>query len=226
MGLLSPQDHDRLHEDFAAMPRHVKLVLFTQTFGCDTCVQTRQILDALAETTDKVVVDEVNLILEPERASGYGVDRAPAIVVLGTDDSGDHDYGIRFIGAPSGYEFISLVHAVRLAGGLGPALSDASLRRLAAIDRPVTIRVFTTPTCAYCPGAVTLAHGMAVASPFVTAWAVEATECPDLARRYRVTGVPKTVVDDTVEILGALPEEAFVEQAVGHIGTEERTVEN
>ena len=55
---------------------------------------------------------------------------------------------------------------------------------------------------------------MALASPNITAYAVEATEFPDLARRYRVTGVPKTVVDNEVEILGALPESAFVEQAL------------
>jgi hypothetical protein len=55
---------------------------------------------------------------------------------------------------------------------------------------------------------------MAFASPNITAYAVEATEFPDLARRYKVTGVPKTVVNDDVEILGALPEDAFVEQAL------------
>ncbi len=61
---------------------------------------------------------------------------------------------------------------------------------------------------------MSLAFEMAVASPFVTAYAIEATEYPDLARKYRVSGVPKTVVDDTIEILGALPEEAFVAQAL------------
>jgi predicted DsbA family dithiol-disulfide isomerase len=55
---------------------------------------------------------------------------------------------------------------------------------------------------------------MAFANEHITATAVEATEFPDLARRYRVTGVPKTVVNDEVEILGALPEDAFVEQAL------------
>ena len=48
----------------------------------------------------------------------------------------------------------------------------------------------------------------------VTAYAVEATEYPDLARRYRVTGVPKTVVNDQVEILGAVPEDTFIEQTL------------
>jgi predicted DsbA family dithiol-disulfide isomerase len=55
---------------------------------------------------------------------------------------------------------------------------------------------------------------MAFASPKITAVAVEATEFPDLARKYHVSGVPKTVVNDEIEILGALPEDAFVEQAL------------
>ena len=55
---------------------------------------------------------------------------------------------------------------------------------------------------------------MAFASPNITAIAVEATEFPDLARKYQVTGVPKTVVNDAVEILGALPQDAFIEQAL------------
>jgi predicted DsbA family dithiol-disulfide isomerase len=58
---------------------------------------------------------------------------------------------------------------------------------------------------------------MAFASEHITAYAVEATEFPDLARRYRVTGVPKTVVNDSVEILGALPQDAFVSQALAQV---------
>jgi hypothetical protein len=55
---------------------------------------------------------------------------------------------------------------------------------------------------------------MAYANPFISSAAIEATEFMDLSRRYRVTGVPKTVVNETVEILGALPEEAFVRAAL------------
>jgi len=57
---------------------------------------------------------------------------------------------------------------------------------------------------------VGLAHRMAIESPHVTSVTVEATEFPDLVRRYRVNGVPKTIVDDRVEILGGLPEADFV----------------
>lgn len=55
---------------------------------------------------------------------------------------------------------------------------------------------------------------MAFANPHITAFAVDATEFPDLARQYRVTGVPKTVVDDRVEILGGLPQDDFIAQAL------------
>jgi len=55
---------------------------------------------------------------------------------------------------------------------------------------------------------------MAVASPLVTASAVEVSEFPDLIQRYHVNGVPKTVVNDRNEVLGALPEAAFVEQTL------------
>ena len=55
---------------------------------------------------------------------------------------------------------------------------------------------------------------MAFANPHITAYAVEATEFPDLARKYRITGVPKTVVNDRIEILGGLPQDDFVQQAL------------
>ena len=55
---------------------------------------------------------------------------------------------------------------------------------------------------------------MAFANPHITAYAVDATEFPDLARRYVVNGVPKTVVNEEIEILGAVPQDEFIEQAL------------
>jgi hypothetical protein len=55
---------------------------------------------------------------------------------------------------------------------------------------------------------------MAYANVNITASSIEATEFMELTRRFRVTGVPKTVVNDTVEILGALPEDMFVRAAL------------
>jgi len=147
MALISPSDQQRLREAFAELTRPVKLLFFTQTFGCDTGADTRQILDELPPLSDRISVEEINLVLDKEKAARYGVERVPAIVPVTTDASGaEQDTHIRFLGIPSGYEFMSLVQAVLLAGGRPLQLSEASRKRLAAVDRPVTIQVFSTPT--------------------------------------------------------------------------------
>jgi predicted DsbA family dithiol-disulfide isomerase len=60
-----------------------------------------------------------------------------------------------------------------------------------------------------------LAYRLAAASPHITSTAIEATEFPDLARQYRVSGVPKTVINGAIEILGAEPEDLFVSHVLG-----------
>lgn len=66
-----------------------------------------------------------------------------------------------------------------------------------------------------------MAHKMALANTLITATCVEATEFLELSREYRVTGVPKTVVNGSIEILGALPENEFVRAVIGHPPVEE-----
>jgi alkyl hydroperoxide reductase subunit AhpF len=147
MPLISSADQEKLREAFSEMTRPVRLLFFTQTLDCDTCLTTRQILDELPPLSDKIAIDEVNVVLDTERAKRFGIDRAPAIVPVWHDEQGaEQDSRIRFLGAPAGYEFISLVQAVRLVGGGESSLTGASLARLASVDQPVTMQVFTTPT--------------------------------------------------------------------------------
>ena len=142
MPLLSPADQDKLRTAFGTMTRPVTLLFFTQTIGCETCTQTRQILDELPVLTDQVSIEEVNLVLEADKAKRYGVDRAPAVALL----ADGVDTRMRFLGMPGGYEFVSLVQAVLLAGGHESTLTAEQRQRLAAVDKPVTMQVFTTPT--------------------------------------------------------------------------------
>ena len=147
MSLISTSDQQKLRESFAEMTRPVRLLFFTQTIGCETCPQARQILDELPLLSDKIAIEELNIVLEGDKATQYGIDRVPAIAIVGQDDSGtERDSKIRFLGTPAGYAFISLVRAVLLVGGRGSSLSDPNRTRIAAVNTPVTLRVFTTPT--------------------------------------------------------------------------------
>ena len=147
MGLLSSADQTRLREAFAEMTHAVRLLFFTQTLGCETCPATRQILDELPPLSEKISVEEINVVIDGDKAKQYRIDRAPGIALVRQNGGGaEHDSRIRFLGAPSGYEFISLVQAVLLVGGRPSTLSDETRKRLAMVDKPVTMQVFTTPT--------------------------------------------------------------------------------
>lgn len=208
MALLSEPDRQIVRAHLAGIRHAVKLLFFTQTIGSpESALIARQVLDEVAGLNENISIEEVNFILDKDRARQYGITHIPAVAIL-RDEA---DTRMRFLGAPSGYEFMSLVEAVALAGGDDSGLSEASKKLIAEhVSAPVDIQVFVTPTCPHCPRAVTLAHRMALEHPQIHATCIEATEFMDLTRQYRVTGVPKTVVNGTIEILGAVPEDVFV----------------
>jgi glutaredoxin-like protein len=206
MSLLSDAELAQARARLASMEHPVRLIFFAQSLDCDSCDDTRRLLTDLASLTTRLTVEEHNLVLDREAAAALTIDRVPSIAV-----AGDADLGIRFLGAPVGHELVALLEAIVTVSRRTSGLTAASRAKLATLRAPVHIRVFSTPTCVYCSQAVALAHRMAVESPHVTATAVSVIEYPDLIRRYRVTGVPKIVIGDRVELLGAQREDAFVD---------------
>lgn len=143
MALLSEQDRQVVRSHLAGITHEVTLVLFTQTIGGpETAAIAKQILDELTSLSDKLTVEEVNFVLEQERAAQYGVNKIPAIVVLRDGE----DTRIRFYGAPAGYEFMSLVEAAILAGGDDSGLAAGSKQLIQGVSAPLDVQVFVTPT--------------------------------------------------------------------------------
>jgi len=184
----------------AEMDAPVRLVFFTQEHACGTCHDQHEILRELARLSEKIRLDIRDLVRDGEEARRYGIDKIPATVVLG-----EHDHGIRFFGVAGGYEFASLLEAVLMVSRGEPGLAPEVLEILKAIDRPVHLEVMVTLTCPYCAKMVHLAHQFAMASEHIRADMVESSGYPHLVQRYRVTGVPKTVIDEVPAFEGALP---------------------
>jgi glutaredoxin-like protein len=201
MPLLNAEIREQVKQQLADLAGPVRLVMFTQEFECEYCAETRQLVEEIAELSDQLEAEIYDFVADEEKAQELGVDKIPAVAVIGEDD-----YGIRFYGIPSGYEFTSLLEAVRMAATGQPDLSDETVEFLSSLSEPVHMQVFVTPTCPYCPQAVVLAHKMAIASPMVRADMVEAQEFPHLVTKYQVMGVPRTVINEATHIEGAAPE--------------------
>lgn len=215
MALLSDSLQRQLREVLTALPHPVTVVVFDRD-QCESCAETRQLIEELASiSAGRVGVEQHDL--DSAEARTYGVDNAPAVVVLG-GESGRHDFGIRFFGAPAGYEFGTLIEDIRMASAGASDLSPSTVEALSHLSEPLRLQVFVTPTCPYCPRAVLLAHKMAVAGDLITAAAVDATEFPELADRYEVRGVPRTVINETIHIEGAVPEAMLMAELIPLLG--------
>ncbi len=207
------KDVSKLLEDLAGP---VKMVVFTQKFECQYCTETREIAEEIAALSGQITVEVLDFEDDKDRADAYGVDKIPALALLG---EGDRDYGVRYYGIPSGYEFSSLLHDLKAvaAGPQHVELSEDALAFLEQLENPVHLQVFVTPTCPYCPRAVVMAHALAIASDKVRADMVEATEFPHLSMKYDVMGVPRTVVNELEFVEGAVPEPTLLAAIKGAV---------
>lgn len=153
---LSADTRQLLRDALAKMVSPVRLVFFTQgragaergrgvpadeEIGCDACLPAGRSLREIASLSDLITVEEHNLVLERGTAAAYRVDRAPTIAVVG-----DRDRGIRFIGAPGGYELMALADAILLVSTGDSGLSPESRARVAQVPGPLDVQVLVTPT--------------------------------------------------------------------------------
>lgn len=143
MAFLNDRDRAAVRQEFAKLTGPVRLVVFSQELVAgDLCRQNEQLMREVVELTDGTATVEVlNPAIDRERAAAYGVDQVPATVVEGA-----RDYGLRFYGIPSGYEFGNLIDAMIVASTGQPQLSEATRSSLTALVGDVDIKVFSTPT--------------------------------------------------------------------------------
>ena len=205
MALLKEEDRNHLIEQFKSLESPVKIVVFTQKMECQYCQETRMIGEELAALSDKISLEVYDFEKDKEIAETYNIDKIPATVIMTGGDQ-PKDYGIRYFGIPSGYEFSSLIEDIMMISGGDSGLSAETKEMLANLEEPVHLQVFVTPTCPYCPPAVLLAHQLAFESDKVQADMVEAIEFPHLSMKYQVQGVPRTVINETIHQEGAAPE--------------------
>ncbi len=206
MGLLQEKDKEYLKTEFSKLKNDVKLILFTQEEDCTYCNDEKMLIDELGSLSEKLKVEHYDYATQNDKKEQYKVDKYPALIVEGIKD-----YGIRYYGIPAGYEFASVIEDIMDVSEGNSNLAEQSKKKLEAINKPIRIQVFVTPSCPYCPKAVRTAHKIAIENDFVTADMVEASEFPEVSDKYGVQAVPKTVINDGTEFVGALPEDQFVD---------------
>lgn len=154
MALLKPRDRESLQNEFKKLVNPVKLLFFTQGLDCETCPITKEIAEEVASLDPRLSVQEVNRVLDKDTVETFGIRRIPALVPVrietvetdGESKTIERDYGIRFYGVPSGYEFISLVGDILDVSRGDSGLAPDTRLALKQLTDPLHLQVFTTPT--------------------------------------------------------------------------------
>ncbi len=214
MALLSPEDAQAVAAQFEEnLQRPVKMVIATSEDNCEYCTEVVSLCEELAALSPNLTVESYDFDTDTGDLAIYNLDKTPAIAIVADGgDEADIDYGIRYYGIPSGYEFMSLLDGINTVGSDEAQLQQETIDYLNTLEQDVHIQVFVTPTCPHCPRAVIMAHHMAYASPRVTADMVEAMEFQELSNKYDVYGVPRTVINGTVHQEGAAPEPMLLQK--------------
>ena len=206
--MLRDEDKKQIGEILKEMTGPVTFHYFTQTLAgaCQYCTETEQLLKELAELSENLTLETHNFVNDKELVEEYGIDKIPAIVIQGKNDT-----GIRFYGIPTGYEFAAFLQCILMLSGAEIQIPQDVQNRLEGVTDPVHIQVFVTPTCPHCTRAALAAYQFAMLNENVRADIVEVSEFPHLAQKYSVSGVPKVVINETTSFEGALPEPMFMD---------------
>jgi glutaredoxin-like protein len=145
MALLKDEDRAHLIEHFKSLETPVKMVVFTQQLECQYCKETRMIAEEIADLSEKISLEVYDFEKDQESVETYNIDKIPATAIIRGGDN-PKDYGIRYFGIPSGYEFSSLIEDIIMISGGESGLSQSTKEYLSNLKDPVHLQVFVTPT--------------------------------------------------------------------------------
>ncbi len=144
--LLNEQVVQQILEVFQDLKEPVELLFFGSNQNCQYCDETRQLAEEVAEISDKVNLHVFDLDEDSNIAKSYNVDSAPYIIMAAKDGDGIQDLGVHFRGIPSGHEFTSFIQAILIVSSRDSGLSEQARTFIKALDKPINLQVFVTPT--------------------------------------------------------------------------------
>ncbi|HOP30301.1 MAG TPA: thioredoxin family protein [Spirochaetota bacterium] len=208
MALFDAKIQQQLKDVLSNMKDEVQIINFTQEIECPMCRETRQFVEEIGSLSDRLKVKIYNFVTDKEMSAKFKIDKIPAIVLLDKDGV---DHGIRFFGLPGGYEINSFLGSIIELSGKREPIPDDVMNRIKAVDRDVHIQVFVGLGCPHCPAAVSTAHRLAMENSRIKADMIDAGNFVPLSQKYNVTGVPKIVINDKFELMGAHPVNTFLD---------------
>lgn len=195
MAILKEGDRNILKEVFKKeMKESVKIVAFID----EKSKILKDLLGEISELNEKIGI-KIYTEYDKDMLSLYEISYLPAITIIG-----EKDYNIRFYGIPSGHEFPLFIQMIIDVSNKNGIKTD--------ITKNKNLKVFVTPTCPNCPDMIKMAYKLALSNDNISCEIYEANEFPEVSKRYEVKAVPKTIINNTKDIIGKVSLEKLLEE--------------
>lgn len=172
----------------------------------------------------QALADRFNTIAFHTRPRRINFQYYPVIGVMG--DTGDdewHEFGVRIIGLPDGYQMTSFITAVQSVSFRGQTLEPKTRIQLSRLSQEVRIEVMTDADNEVGAIMAQRAFNMAVVNAHVRSFLVMADQFPEAVMRYSIQKVPHTVINGRVHIEGVVDEEALLQHIAQAVKTEQKS---
>lgn len=196
----------------AALTSDIELLFFGSGSNPGPSLEALQVSQMLRDAGPGIKLKVFDAEGDPERCRQESVLFFPTMILVGRNRG-----TLRFLGAPAGYGLRILADALSIASSGPSGLQPRTVDKLAALKKPVNIKVFISPESEYCARPAGLAAKMAAESPLVATELINTPDFPVLSQRYRVETSPRTIVNDRVEFNGARAEDEFVEKVLAAV---------
>jgi thioredoxin reductase (NADPH) len=182
-GFITEEMHQQLDAVFGRMERPLLLKLYLDQRPVSA--ELESFMTGLAALTEKLQLEVADRQTKESAA--------PCVEICCADGT---PTGLAFHGVPGGHEFTSFVLGLYNAAGPGQTIDPELRQQIAAITKPVDLKLLVTLSCTMCPELVVAAQRIAAENPNVTAHVYDIRHFEELKDRHKVMSVPCMVLDD------------------------------
>jgi alkyl hydroperoxide reductase subunit AhpF len=144
--LLNEEVQGQIREAFNDLKEPTHVLFFGTTEECQFCAETQQLVTEVTDLSDLLSLSIFDVNQDKAIAENYNIELTPSLVIAGEGEDGPIDFGIRYAGIPSGYEFSALIQDLLMVSGRDSGLQKSTRDFLADLTEPLHLRVFATPT--------------------------------------------------------------------------------
>jgi alkyl hydroperoxide reductase subunit AhpF len=144
--LLNDEVKKQIQDVFVELKEPVQILFFGTQQECQFCEDTQQLVEEVSSLSDLLQVNTFDVDADASIAEAYNIELTPSLVIAGEGEDGPIDFGIRYAGIPSGYEFGALIQDLLMVSGRDSGLQANTREFLAELTEPLHLRVFATPT--------------------------------------------------------------------------------